>query len=221
MRHALVAIVVVLATALHALAWVLLHDSVSPPNASGVLASVSFTPINPNVDESAVVTEQQIKADLAAIAPYTQHIRTYSATNGMEQVPPLASAYGLRLAQGIWIDESNEQNEKEIESGISLSKHYRNIDSIIVGNETIFREQAKHALAGTKFDANAAVQDLIAKIQRVKRSTSVPVSTAEVYNIWLEHPELASQVDYLAVHILPFWEAVSYTHLTLPTILLV
>ena len=100
------------------------------------------------------------------------------------------------------------QNEKEIEGGIALSKRYRNIDSLIVGNETIFREQAEHALAGTKFDANAAVQNLIAKIQRVKRSTSVPVSTAEVYNIWLEHPELASSVDYLAVHILPFWEGV-------------
>ena len=159
-------------------------------------------------DESAVVTEQQIKADLAAIAPYTQHIRTYSATNGMEQVPPLASAYGLRLTQGIWLNEWEEQNDKEIESAVSLAKHYRNIDSIIVGNETIYREQASHALAGTYFDANAAVQDLIAKIQRVKRSTSVPVSTAEVYNIWLEHPELASQVDYLAVHILPFWEGV-------------
>ena len=34
------------------------------------------------------------------------------------------------------------------------------------------------------------------------------MSTAEVYNIWLEHPELASSVDYLAVHILPFWEGV-------------
>ena len=42
----------------------------------------------------------------------------------------------------------------------------------------------------------------------MKRGTSIPVSTAEVYNIWLEHPELASSVDYLAVHILPFWEGV-------------
>ena len=208
MRHALVAVVVALAAALHASAWLLLHERVSPPNANGVLASVSFSPINPNANKSALVTEQQIKADLAAIAPYTQHIRTYSATNGMEQVPALASVYGLRVTQGIWINEWEAQNEKEIEGGIALSKRYRNIDSLIVGNETIFREQAEHALAGTKFDANAAVQNLIAKIQRVKRSTSVPVSTAEVYNIWLEHPELASSVDYLAVHILPFWEGV-------------
>ena len=34
----------------------------------------------------------------------------------------------------------------------------------------------------------------------------MPVTTAEVWNIWLEHPELVSAVDYLAVHILPYWE---------------
>ena len=47
---------------------------------------------------------------------------------------------------------------------------------------------------------------MIAKIQRVKRSVSVPVTTAEVWDVWLDHPELASAVDYLAVHILPYWE---------------
>jgi len=53
------------------------------------------------------------------------------------------------------------------------------------------------------------VRELIAKIQRVKREVSIPVTTAEVPNVWLEHPELASAVDYLAVHILPYWEGMS------------
>ena len=91
-----------------------------------------------------------------------------------------------------------EQNEKEIETAIALSKRHRNIDSIIVGNETLYRSSVLNRGPG--------VQDLIAKIQRVKRQVSVPVTTAEVWNIWLEHPELASAVDYLAVHILPYWE---------------
>ena len=208
MRNALVAVVVALATALHAGAWLMLHESVSPPNANGALASVSFSPISPNGSASARVTEAQIKSDLAAIAPYTQHIRTYSATNGLEQVPALASKFGLRLTQGVWLNDWEEQNEREMESAISLAKQYRNIDSIVVGNETIYRAQALATLAGEQFDANAAVKDLIAKIQRVKRSTSVPVTTAEVYNVWLEHPELVSAVDYLAVHILPYWEGI-------------
>ena len=207
MRNALVAIVVALATALHASAWLMLHERVSPPN-SGGLASVSFSPVSPNGSASAPVTKSQIENDLAAIAPYTQHIRTYSATNGLEQVPALASKFGLRVTQGVWINDWEEQNEREIESAIALAKHYRNIDSIVVGNETIYRGQALAALAGKNFDSNAEVEDLIAKIERVKRSTSVPVTTAEVYNVWLEHPELVSAVDYLAVHILPYWEGI-------------
>jgi exo-beta-1,3-glucanase (GH17 family)/cellulose synthase/poly-beta-1,6-N-acetylglucosamine synthase-like glycosyltransferase len=208
MRNALVAVVVALATALHAAAWLTLHESISPPNAAGGVASLSFSPISPNGNAKSPVTERQIERDLKAIAPYTQHIRTYGATNGLELVPRLASRYGLRVTQGIWIDNWEEQNEREIESGIALAKQYRNIDSIIVGNETIFRGQALAAAAGKSFDSNAAVKDLIAKIQRVKRSTSVPVTTAEVYSVWLEHPELVSAVDYLAVHILPYWEGV-------------
>jgi exo-beta-1,3-glucanase (GH17 family)/cellulose synthase/poly-beta-1,6-N-acetylglucosamine synthase-like glycosyltransferase len=208
MRNALVAIVVALATALQGLTWLMLHESVSPPNANGALASVSFSPISPDGNAKSPVSEAQIKKDLAAIAPYTRHIRTYSATNGLEQVPALASQFGLRVTQGAWINDWEEQNEREIDSAISLAKRYRNIDSIVVGNETIYRGQALAALAGEQFDSNAAVKDLIGKIQRVKRSTSVPVTTAEVYNVWLEHPELVSAVDYLAVHILPYWEGI-------------
>src|SRR5262249_59805198 len=102
---------------------------------------------------------------------------------------------------GVWINDWEEQNEREVETAIALAKHYRNIESIIVGNEAVFRSQALH-----KQDPNELVRNLIAKIQRVKREVSVPVSTAEVPNVWLEYPQLASSVDYIAVHVLPYWE---------------
>ena len=71
----------------------------------------------------------------------------------------------------------------------------------------MFRAQQLHQ-GNPEYDANHTVKDLIAKIQRVKREVSVPVTTAEVPNVWLEYPELASAVDYLAVHILPYWEGI-------------
>ncbi len=206
MRNALVAVVVALATALHASAWFLMHESVSPPNASGVLASVSFSPINPKHDgETDKTSEKQIRSDLAAVAPYTRAVRTYSVSNGLDLVPQLASEYGLRVTLGVWINNWQEQNEREMESAVALAKRYRNVDSIIVGNETIFRAQAEHR-DDPLYNANDTVRDLIAKIQRVKREVSVPVTTAEVPNVWLEYPELASAVDYIAVHVLPYWE---------------
>ena len=202
MRNVLVAVVVALATATHALVWLVLHEQVSPPNTNGALASVSFSPINPNSDaEYDNTDEAQIKSDLAAIAPYTRMVRTYSVAHGLDAVPQLASQYGLRVTLGAWINDSEEQNEKEIETAIALAKHHRNVDSIIVGNEAVFRSQALKDR-----DPNEVVRDLIDKIQRVKREVSVPVTTADVPNVWLEHPELVSAVDYIAVHVLPYWE---------------
>ena len=73
MRSVMVAVVVVLATALHASVWLLMHEQVSPPNADGVLASISFSPINPKHDgETDKTSEAQIRSDLAAVAPYTR-----------------------------------------------------------------------------------------------------------------------------------------------------
>ena len=199
MRNVLVAVVVAVATAMQASMWVLLHEQVSPPNANGALASLSFSPVNPRHDgELDKTAEAQIRSDLAAIAPYTRTVRTYSVGNGLDLVPELASQYGLRATVGIWINEFEHQNEEEIERAIELAKQHRNIDSIIVGNETIYRSKAIYKREN--------VEDLIAKIQRVKRNVRVPVTTAEVWDIWLEHPELVSAVDYLAVHILPYWE---------------
>ncbi|MGZ8417755.1 MAG: glycosyltransferase, partial [Methyloceanibacter sp.] len=208
MRNVMVAVVVALATALHASVWLLMHEQVSPPNANGVLASISFSPINPKHDgETDKTSEAQIKSDLAAVAPYTRSVRTYSVGNGLDRVPQLASEVGLRVTLGVWINEWEDQNEKELESAIALAKQYRNIDSIIVGNETVFRAQAEHR-DDPDYKANDTVRDLIAKIQRVKREVRVPVTTAEVPNVWLEYPQLASAVDYLAVHILPYWEGI-------------
>ena len=208
MRSVVLVVVVALATALHALAWVLTKEQVTPPNTGGQVASVSFSPINPNRNgETDGTTAAQIRSDLAVIAPHTHAVRTYSSTDGMEFVPAIASEYGLRVSLGIWLNEWETQNDKEIESAIGLARRYRNIDSIIVGNETIFRAQALHR-NDPLYKSNEAVRDLVAKIQRVKREVSVPVTTAEVPNVWLEHPELVSAVDYIAVHILPYWEGV-------------
>ena len=198
MRNVLVAVVVVLAAAVHACVWLYMDVRVSPPDATNILESVSFSPVRPDLDGQVdETTEAQINSDLKAIAPYTEKIRTYGSTGGLELVPKLAADYGLRVILGAWIDKRTKHNEREIESAIALAKEYRNVDSVIVGNETLYWRRAEEA---------AAVKDLIDKIQRVKRAVSVPVSTAEFPDTWLNHPELVSAVDYIAVHILPYWE---------------
>jgi cellulose synthase/poly-beta-1,6-N-acetylglucosamine synthase-like glycosyltransferase/exo-beta-1,3-glucanase (GH17 family) len=54
------------------------------------------------------------------------------------------------------------------------------------------------------------IHRLIKVIQRVKKSVNgIPVTTGEIYSIWSQHPELASNVDFIAAHVLPYWEQYS------------
>ena len=58
--------------------------------------------------------------------------------------------------------------------------------------------------------AENSVHRLIKLIQRVRKSVNgVPVTTGEIYSIWSEHPDLASNVDFIAAHVLPYWERYS------------
>jgi len=178
--------------------WHLTKSELSAPEFSGQLASVSYTPFDGSAhpDSGTQTTVEQVTADLAAIAPVTRAVRTYSSTGGSELIPEVAREFGLKVAVGAWIDKFEDRNERELRAVVDLSRTYRNVNSVIVGNETIYR-------------ADQTVDDLIKKIQRVKRSVSVPVSTGEIWNVWLEHPELVSAVDFIAAHVLPYWEGIS------------
>ena len=193
-----VAAVIALVACVQAGLWALAQDHLSAPNVEGQLASVSYAPFGDTAhpDSGTQAQAAQIRADLQLLAPLTRAIRTYSSTGGVELVPGIAAEFGLRATIGAWIDKHQERNEREISSVIELAKRYSNVNGIIVGNETVYRGEQK-------------VSDLIQMIQRVKRSTKLPVTTGEIWHVWIEHPELVSQVDYIAAHILPYWEGFS------------
>lgn len=190
--------VLALVACVHAGIWALLRPEGSAPDFTGQLASVSYSPFkdSSHPDSGPRPTAEQIRADLAAIAPYTRAIRTYSATGGAELIPPIAAEFGLKVTVGAWIDKDKARNEREIASALSLARHYSNVDAIVVGNETTLR-------------AEMTVPQLIKLIQKVKRSSPVPVTTGEIWTVWMDHPELASAVDFIAAHILPYWEGFS------------
>jgi len=189
--------VIALVACVQAGLWALATHQTSAPNFDGQLASVSYAPFGPSSDPNAGdrARAEQIRSDLKLLAPLTRAIRLYSSTGGQELVPGIASEFGLRVTVGAWIDKHQDRNEREIQSAIDLAKRYSDVNSVIVGNETIYR-------------ADQTVPELIKKIQRVKRAVNVPVSTGEIWNVWLEHPELVSAVDYIAAHVLPYWEGI-------------
>ncbi|MGA2940891.1 MAG: glycosyltransferase [Xanthobacteraceae bacterium] len=193
--------VLALVACVHAGLWALLRTKETAPNFNGQLASVSYSPFadSSHPDTGARPTAEQIRADLKAIAPYTRAIRTYSATGGAELVPPIAAEFGLKVTVGAWIDKDKDRNEREIRSALDLARHNSNVNAIVVGNETTLR-------------AEMGVDDLIKLIQQVKRQSPVPVTTGEIWTVWIDHPELASAVDFIAAHILPYWEGFDASH---------
>jgi exo-beta-1,3-glucanase (GH17 family)/cellulose synthase/poly-beta-1,6-N-acetylglucosamine synthase-like glycosyltransferase len=190
-----VAAVLALVACVHAGLWALLRTKETAPDFTGQLASISYAPFagsqHPDIGQRP--TAEQIRADLKAIAPYTRAIRTYSSTGGAELIPPIAAEFGLKVTVGAWIDKDKERNEREIRKALDLAHHYSNVNAIVVGNETTLR-------------AEMSVDDLIQLIQKVKRQSPVPVTTGEIWTVWIDHPELASAVDFIAAHILPYWE---------------
>src|SRR6478672_754893 len=187
--------VLLFVTAAHAGLWGLFQEKQPAPDFRGILPSVSYAPFegsaHPDVDNIPQI--EKIRADLKKLSTITRAIRLYSSTGGVELVPPIAAEFGLKVTVGAWIDKNVDRNEREIDSAINLARRNSNVNGIVVGNETVYRGEQK-------------VEDLIELIKRVKKSVNVPVTTGEIWNIWRDYPQLGYSVDFIAAHVLPYWE---------------
>ena len=217
---------------LHAGLWWGFQDQRSAPDSYGRLASMSYTAFEGAKRERGdgfIPSADQIRLDMAAMAPYTRAVRTYTATEGADLIPTIADEYGIRVAPGAWLDNDPIRNQREIDSVIALANKNRNVEAIYVGNELNVRgeipllkgetltaqEKAVFAADATKPEIRKAREDitiahLIKVIRKVRAETGgrVPLSTGEIYTVWLDHPELVAAVDFIAIHVLPYWEGI-------------
>jgi glucan 1,3-beta-glucosidase len=169
----------------------------SPLAAGEKLFCVSYAPFrgtqNP-LSDAAYVSAQQIDEDLARLAATTDCVRTYSTEHGLDQVPAIAGKYGLKVMQGLWLSSNREKSRYQVESTIKLANQYRDvIVAVIVGNEVLLRGE----MSATGLEAT---------IREVKARVPAPVTYADVWEFWLQHPALAEAVDFVTIHILPYWE---------------
>jgi exo-beta-1,3-glucanase (GH17 family)/cellulose synthase/poly-beta-1,6-N-acetylglucosamine synthase-like glycosyltransferase len=185
--------VLLFVSAAHAALWGVFQDRQQAPDFTGILPSVSYTPFEPGHVVDRNVDPDRIRADLKRLSTMTRALRSYSSTEGNELVPPIAAEFGLKVTVGAWINKDDENNKREIAAAIDLARHNSNVIGIVVGNETVYRGEQK-------------VEDLIELIKKVKSAVNVPVTTGEIWNIWRDFPELASNVDFIAAHVLPYWE---------------
>jgi exo-beta-1,3-glucanase (GH17 family)/cellulose synthase/poly-beta-1,6-N-acetylglucosamine synthase-like glycosyltransferase len=179
-------------------AWALFNRPADEPPWPNRLQGFSFAPMRADNDpaDKDFPTKEQIDEDLALLQGTVHAVRTYTVESTLAAIPKLAAARDLNVTLGAWIGSDLDANEVELENLHDiLSKGYRNLVRVMVGNEAILRE-------------DVSVAELTAYLDRVRRMTWLPVSTAEPWHVWLKHPELAEHVDFITIHLLPYWEGV-------------
>ena len=161
----------------------------------GKISGISFSPYMEGQDpsEKSLISEQQIADRLEVIRPYTEWIRTFSTTQGNEEVPRIAHEKSLKTLVGAWLDSDLENNEKEIENIIRIAlQGYA--DMIAIGNEVLLREDLE-------------VEQLIDYIKRVKQAVPhIPVGYVDAYYMFVNYPEIVDYCDVLFANCYPFWE---------------
>jgi glucan 1,3-beta-glucosidase len=169
----------------------------SPLAAGEKLYCVSYSPFRGRqtpFDRTLRVDPRQIDDDLARLAAVTDCVRTYSTELGLDQVAGIAERHGLKVIQGIWLGRERARNRSEIETAVALAARYPGtIRSLVAGNEVLLRGEL-------------SASDLAALIREVKGRVAVPVTYAEVWEFWLRNRSVADAVDFVTIHILPYWE---------------
>ncbi|TBR29032.1 MAG: hypothetical protein EPO10_10010, partial [Reyranella sp.] len=160
------------------------------------LQSVSFAPYRPGQSPltRTFPTPEQIDADLKRLQGKVKAVRTYSSGENLEAVPQRAGKYGLKVWHGAWLNNNDKENLEQINLLIDHANKYKDtVERVIVGNEVLLRK-------------DLTANELRRYIRQVKQRVTQPVTYADVWEFWLRNPSLADEVDFITIHILPYWE---------------
>ncbi len=191
-------VIIGIITGLTLLLWFLLNQPEQEPPWPAMVQGFSFSPLreghSPIRGELPSVAE--IDQDLARLADHTHAVRVYAVSGSLGEVPRLARQHGLNVALGAWIDGRLDNNERELKQLIDItSRNWRNVIRVFVGNEVLLHELVPY-------------NTLVGYLDRARQALDTPVSVAEPWHVWLTHPNLVEHVDFIGLHLLPYWEGV-------------
>lgn len=165
-------------------------------SASHKLQCASYSPFGKDqspFQQPLQIHPEQIDTDLALLATQFSCVRSYSVT-GLEKLPELARKHGLTLMIGAWVSRSASDTQIEIDNAIRMANANPDVvKAVIVGNEALLRKEI-------------TARQLVSLIEQVKSQVKQPVTYADVWEFWLKHPEVAPAVDFITIHLLPYWE---------------
>jgi exo-beta-1,3-glucanase (GH17 family) len=197
MKRAIALALVVLFAALEVAAWWWCNRPIPVAlSFNEPFPSVSFAPFRRGQSPltHTYPPSEQIAEDLKSLVGVTRGVRTYTSLEGMDFVPAVAKDLGIEVTHSAWLGAKITTNDREVEALIKAANAYPDtIKRVIVGNEVLLRQDLKPG-------------QLIEYIRKVKARVKQPVSYADVWAFWLKYPEVAKEVDYITIHILPYWE---------------
>lgn len=142
-------------------------------------------------------TYEELQEDISFVSGLARAIRTYGIGKSLSEIPQLCEEAGIDCYPGAWISKYRRENEKEIQTLIEIAtQSLGSLKGLIVGNEVLLRKDLSE-------------EELVEYIDQVKSASDLPVSTAETWSKWIDHPRLAQKVDFILVHIHPYWDGIS------------
>lgn len=189
----------IIACAVSVATWAALDRDVDAPDWNAPIRGFAYNPSHLYTQaDSENIPEDRLRADMEQMKKYTNRVRIYSVSRGLDRLPVIANELGMKVALGIWIGKDRDANRQEIEAALKvLRENPVSIDRIFVGNEAILR-------------GDVSVEELNAYIKQVRREAPrrVKISTGEPWNVWDANPDLGKEVDFLTLHMLPYWEGI-------------
>jgi exo-beta-1,3-glucanase (GH17 family)/cellulose synthase/poly-beta-1,6-N-acetylglucosamine synthase-like glycosyltransferase len=178
--------------------WAYMNRPTSEPPWPAHIQGVAFSPYaadqNPFGSKD-VPPIEQIDSDLRLLQNKTYAVRTYSTLGSLGHIPELAAKYNISVALGVQLSRNAAENEQEMRNGIALAREHRNVSRVLVGNEVLLR-------------GDLSVAELSHELDRARAAIRQPVGYADTWATWLKNPEIAKHVDFIAVHLFPYWEGV-------------
>ena len=180
--------------ALNVALWAAANRPTQPPNWTGKISGFALAPYQRYQSplKSIYPSAEELDNDLRQLARYTDRVRTYSSLEN-PLVPAIAKRYNLKVLAGAYLDHRSQHNDDELAAVIAAAEGNDNINGAMIGNEVLLRN-------------DMGVDSLIRYLDRARAHLKVPVSTAEPWHVWLKYPQLAKHVDFITVHLLPYWE---------------
>ena len=145
------------------------------------------------------IGEDQIRRRLEIIRPHTRWVRSFSCTDGLEQIPRIAHELGMKTLVGAWLGTDRDINRREIDGVIAVAKA-GHADIVAVGNEVMLREDLSE-------------DELLGHIEHVKQALpGVQVGYVDAYFLFEKHPRITAACDVVLTNCYPFWEGVPREH---------